>query len=635
MSTPSTLGGTFSTTLPACGDAFAAVPQLTVYEGSLGAGATAALAGHVAELVGQGADPADVLVLCATPAAAAAFAERLGRLIAPSAACQVRTTTPRAFALDVLADPGAQAATGRRPRVLCPFEADILAAELQPLGVAPDRLEQILLFLERSWSDLAHRDPAWLVTYEERAIIGALEAAQGATGALTAVQVVPLVVDYLAGCPEARRRAAAAHVVLDDMLAQPRAAQVLASLVARESLAVAADPGACTVAVEPYPCATGLDELLAANPGARRVALGAGPGDARCIEVAGVSVQAVCMTVEERAFCDPFAEFEAVAALVREGIGAGIAPGDACVVAPHPTWRANLAIALEDAGVAVHTLPDAGCLAVDFRDDGANAALRAFALLQLAADPCDPVALRTWGGLGDHFARASAFAAVYRLMDETGAGLAETLAGLAGAQAAPSQARVAAETCARGRALAEGLSAHLRGRELVNRAAQIAAQGCPGASPDAVGAALLELCGPVGSDDTASELVERALRAATAPAFPRMEEPGQDRAVRLCGLDDAYGMAPRLLVAAGCMDGFVPTPPVFQDTTVPGAVRERLLAAQTHRLQSLLAHAQTAVVTYTTSLPSANADLLGLETARLRLRNGERVALLARSACLG
>ena len=523
----------------------------------------------------------------------------------------------------------------------------------------------------------------------------------------------------------------AAHVVVDDLLLQPRAAQALASLLARESLAVSCDvrggaagdgrAGALTgvTAVEPYPCATGLDELLAANPAARRVDLGPGRGEPTTVEVAGVAVPAVRVPLEERAFDDAFEEFEGVARIVREHLDAGVAPRDVCVVAAHPTWRANLAIALEDAGVAVtcggevweagragdndpavadaveyaaeYAAHDegalAGVLAADPRDDGSCAMLRAFTLLQLAADPRDPAALRSWCGLGDRFVRAAEFAAVYDFMGRSDLGLADALAEIARFRRSGGRAGLVADAGLRLRGaddqsaacdqdevcdqvlrrapqvvrayelacdLVEKALAGSCGDELLRRVAQLVAMpevggavGAEGATvSDALYEALVGLAGPVGPQDDARVLAERALRRAVgADAFPdarRRAAFGAPAAlaapaegVRLCGLRDAFGLAPRLLVVAGCMDGFIPSPAAFQDTTVPGAVRERLVAAEAYLLQSLIANAGEAVATYTRAMPSANADLLGLETARLRLRNGERVAILGRSVCLG
>ena len=650
---PSTLAGFTEATLPVGAAAVVPTPQVVVYEGPVGSGKTARLAARVAELLAAGADPGDVLVLCATPTAAAAFADTLSAQVegahAPCVnASLVTVATPLGYALDVLSNPCAQEATSRCDRVLCSFEADVLLNELQPLGVEAHRLEQIISFFERSWSDLAHRDPRWLITHEERDLIGLFEAAQGATGALLPVQVVPLVDDYLAADPEALARFGRAHVLLDDALAQTRAVQVLASLLARESLAVACDPGACTTAFGAHANAAGLDELLAANPRAERVALEAPAGAPAELHTIGITVESHCVPVRELAFDDPFDEFVAVSRMVRERVDAGVAPAQICVAAAHPTWRANLALALEDAEVPVARVPQLDALAADVRSYVTGAVPCAYTLLQLAANRRDPVALRSWCGFGDHFLMATEFAAVYDLMAARNLTLADALDQLVLARSdAPATHSLRAEAL-RGAAnverayealleLLDKALAGLRGPALLQRLAELVTpdeeDGAPAAAESVqyVRGVLDDLCAPVGEDDAPADLAQRALRSVAEPQFTLGDAAG----VRLCDPREAYGAAPAFVVAAGCMNGFVPALAAFQDTLFSGLQRERILAADAHVLQTLLANAGEAVVTRTTTLPAVAADALGVEIARLRLKAGERVAVVDRSACLG
>ena len=653
----SSLAGYTEAVLPSGAAAVVPTPQVVVYEGPIGSGKTARLAARVRELLAQGVDACDILVLCATPTAAAAFAQMFvdhastqvdACDVAGIDASSVRVDTPFGFALDVLSTSEAQEATGRRDRVLCAFEADVLLSELQPLGVEANRLEQIVRFFERSWSDLAHRDPRWLITHEERDLIALLETSQNATGALMSVQVVPLVADYLAEHPEALARHSYTHVLFDDALAQTRADQVLASLLARESLAVAVDPESHTTAFGIHANAGGLDELLAANPQATRVALESPAVEKAVFHTVGIDVEASRVSARELVFGDAFDEFEAVARLVRERADAGVKPQDMCVAAAHPTWRANLSVALEDVGLPVARIPHAPALASDVRSFVTAAVPCAFTLLQLAANRRDPVALRSWCGFGDHFLMAPEFAVVYDLMAERSLSLADALDQLVLARGdAPTTRSLRAEAL-RGapnveRAyevlleLLEKGFADLRGTALLARIAELvtpdAEPGVP-AGPEAVGAvrAVLEdLCTPVGADDAPAELAQRALRAVTEPRFTL----GDANGVRLCDLHEAYGSAPAFLVVAGCMNGFVPALSAFQDTLFSGDQRERILAADAHVLQALLANAGEAVVTHTTAVPAQSADALGLEVARLRLKAGERMAVIERSACLG
>ena len=96
--------------------------QATCVLGSKGTGKTWHLINLVAEYLTEGGDPCQLAVVCATPTAAVRFAEQLRTVCGDSElAAQVRVTTARQWALEVLDCPEAYAATGRHARMVAPF----------------------------------------------------------------------------------------------------------------------------------------------------------------------------------------------------------------------------------------------------------------------------------------------------------------------------------------------------------------------------------------------------------------------------------------------------------------------------------------------------------------------------------
>ena len=121
------------------------------------------------------------------------------------------------------------------------------------------------------------------------------------------------------------------------------------------------------------------------------------------------------------------AEVAAVAEAVEAALGAGCAPEDVYVLTFHPAWMRQVLRALAARDIAA-AAPVEGRLSVgDYRDLDRCAPARLLAALDLAADPANALAWRSWCGFGDYLANSAAFADMRAGAAAEGAGLVALL----------------------------------------------------------------------------------------------------------------------------------------------------------------------------------------------------------------
>ena len=237
--------------------------------GKVASGKTEALVRRVAEYLSEQSNSKSVLVLAASPDAAEALKRHLATALNIAADTLdkqgVRVSVPRAIALEVLSDPRAQAACGRKPRLLLPFEENILLEDVKASGLRPKRLREMLKFFYRSWTELADDEPSWLVSEEEAQVHGLLKECLAFTGGILPNELSNLVVKWLRTDETAREAASYDLVLVDDYQLLSRASQVLAGLLAREGLIVTGDVQATSEVFEEYPFAAGLLEFAQAD----------------------------------------------------------------------------------------------------------------------------------------------------------------------------------------------------------------------------------------------------------------------------------------------------------------------------------------------------------------------------------
>lgn len=467
--------------------------------GKVASGKTEALVHRVVEYLSGQLSGKSVLVLAASPDAAETLKRHLAAALDIPANTLgeqgVRVSTPRAIALEVLGNPKAQAACGRKPRLLLPFEENILLEDVKASGLRPKRLREMLKFFYRSWTELADDEPSWLVSEEEVQVHSLLKECLAFTGGILPNELSNLAVKWLRTDETARKAASYDLVLVDDYQLLSLASQVLAGLLAREGLVVTGDMQATSEVFEEYPYAAGLIEFAQAD-GVQTVQLDtcwnstavqaccenligaaqtheqesrdlAGTGEnvereARAF--AGANNESAQTSVTSQAGYSPAAVVEAsahaacaetapvenparnahalsfptaeaeiahVAQHIADAIEKGAQPSDFYLAVPNGVWAKSLNRSLEARGISTAQRPSARMLSGDSRDLRRCKTSRLVTLLALAADPHDMLAWRSWCGFGDWLTHNPGFAALRRYAAQQGLAPYDALATVA------------------------------------------------------------------------------------------------------------------------------------------------------------------------------------------------------------
>lgn len=653
-----------------------------VLRGPVSCGKTTALLARLREALEAGADPSDLLVLAPSATAAQALQARLEAGLGACAA-GLAVQTPHQLALGLLDCEAAFAATGRRARVLNAMEEKFFHEDMLVLGKRNRRVREMLKFLERGWSELREEDDDWLLTLEEKQVNDHAKACLAAVEALHPCEVCSACVRWLAGDARALAGARVGAVFVDDARSMSRAAQVLAFMLASRQLVVCWDPNGALLGEDAYAYDKGLEEMLADNPQAqvsdllvwqgggrvlpvaqsilsqpffgdatvaatRTTAMGEGSGSATMggVEVAASGDEQVVFpqakapesdaagkggpdVLASRTLSD---EMGAVAGWVARRIAAGTAPEEIFVATPTDAWTRRVARALGQAGIAATCVESRQAIGGDVRQQDARDA-RVFEALALAADPTSALAWRCWCGFGDYLTHSAVFARLRAQMAASGAGLADSLALLACADAADGagEARTAPATDAETARVAgryrEGL-AMVRGAQDLRGADLLAHLSRAATGLAEVPAGVSALLGRVGADETAGQLFARAEKANRAPVFAQT-------GVRVGSLESLGGQTSRDLLFAGMVNGLIPAHALFDLTQATIEEQSRLRARLVRRLYAAAGCARGSVTCSTFAHARLEeAEKLRLDYTRIRLVAGSRVVDLTPSVCV-
>ncbi len=618
------------------GDDFFSDVDVSCLIGPAQSGRTRRLAGLAREWAAAGAH---VLFVCATPSAAVRAREAF------SGTPAVRVATFPEVALKVLSTPEAQASFGRAPRILSPHEQDILMEDMKVSQMKNRRLRAVLGYLFAGWSNLS--DDTWEQTYEEDLLIERLHANLRFTGGVLACEASNLALKVLRAHPAVRQRCAWDCVLLDDFDLASRASQHLARALARRALAVSAAPypGAPTEQ-EPYPCFTGVEELIAARPKCRVERLdsaqplaiqhaeqrlcdedarmrveGDDVGNLAVADDAGTEtvVPGHPMSVngreleaggalepepEPEAFVVQMmpsmeAELQHIAQTCADALSRG---EDVAIFGTDRLWRRNVVANLRRVGLPIAAAPATRIKVRDLHDEKTCARLQRDALCRLAVDGKDGVAWRTLVALGDHVARSAAIDHLRQAVAASADGTdvdadASEDASLLEALEALRRGEVAVDELARP-LLDDLLAAYLRARELVEASGR---KGDESAEP------------PAASSTADAE------RTPSITVYPATAAP-EVRA--------------DTVIFGAFVNGCIPCRAYFDPAKLAGAAREREYVSSLRIALSVSACARKRVLLGGFTACSLDAaETMDLHIASIKLRRGVRTAVIEPS-CL-
>ena len=609
--------------------------------GGVGTGKTQELINRAVEALKQDAKAADVLVLCATPQAALAFKARLDAAAkaAGVSAADVAVTTPRALALDVMGDAEAIRWSGREPRLLTDYEKLFLLEDMKVSGLRPKRLREMLKFFYRSWTELADDDEDWLLAGEESNIHELVKANLAFTRSILEPELGNLAVNYLRSHAGARDAHAFAHVFVDDYQRISKASQLLAGLVARESLTIAGDRVACVEVYDSYPYTAGLDEFMDAHAGVADVELTecrtcAAGAQATAKLLADPAVESVAFRPADSAaagapevldFPEPENEFVGVAKRVADAVAEGASPADVVVAVPNGIWARNITKALLAAKVPAHILTDRQPVRGDIRDNARCVPAHVLTALDLVANPENALAWRCWCGYNDWLANSSAIANLRTYADEHNEGLVAALRDvLGGAQAVGTGeidhvvgAKRVADAHAAGLFVIEA-AARLEGSALLDKLAELVTGEARATAP----AVVRSLC-LASEDNSAAAMAARFRARLLAPTIDAAD------AVQVVPYDQVAGLSPKMLVVAGFVAGFIPCREYYDSAEMPLDKQEREHEKDVRRVYALAGKAsQKLVVSRFGMTDLETAGRLKLHIGRIRLQNGTRMCII-------
>ena len=609
--------------------------------GGVGTGKTQELINRAVKALKQGAKAADVLVLCATPQAALAFKARLDAAAEAAGvnAAGVAVTTPRALALDVMGDAEAIRWSGREPRLLTDYEKLFLLEDMKVSGLRPKRLREMLKFFYRSWTELADDDEDWLLAGEESNIHELVKANLAFTRSILEPELGNLAVNYLRSHAGARDAHAFAHVFVDDYQRISKASQLLAGLVARESLTIAGDRVACVEVYDSYPYTAGLDEFMDAHAGVADVELTecrtcAAGAQATAKLLADPAVESVAFRPADSAaagatevldFPEPENEFVGVAKRVADAVAEGASPADVVVAVPNGIWARNITKALLAAKVPAHILTDRQPVRDDIRDNARCVPAHVLTALDLVANPENALAWRCWCGYNDWLANSSAIANLRTYADEHNEGLVAALRDvLGGAQAVGTGeidhvvgAKRVADAHAAGLFVIEA-AARLEGSALLDKLAELVTGEARATAP----AVVRSLC-LASEDNSAAAMAARFRARLLAPTIDAAD------AVQVVPYDQVAGLSPKMLVVAGFVAGFIPCREYYDSAEMPLDKQEREHEKDVRRVYALAGKAsQKLVVSRFGMTDLETAGRLKLHIGRIRLQNGTRMCII-------
>lgn len=618
-------------------------------------GKTEALVARCVQLLSQGVNPASVLVVTSTAESTAAFSERVVAACADTAgagaalteaASALRVRSAQEVCASILASDRAQAATGRTPRELTAFERNFFLEDLKTLGTPTRRLRGMIHHFEQRMCDCVAADEVCDLG-EEQTVYEHGQKLLGFMGAVLPEEVPFLCAHYLMSEAGAQDAQAYEYVLVDDYQNLSRAQQQCMCLLAKQQLMVAGNAAQTVACATAFPnpagfadfdtlrhgvcvfvltCAYGnadvtafADAIIAHDPSGAPVAA---TREAACAAGADAAAPGASATVTPTAgvtcikWNTPQEEFNGLTKYLRLTMDThpNLREQDIFVIAPNKQWARALETMLVKRGFDV-TKAGFNTLAGDPRTLQKAQALMAYTLLNLAAQPDDGAAWRAWCGYGNYLTNSDAWDSLLAFAEERDLGLVGALTEISSLKASGAD-----EPFLRAYVLAERFD---EGQRMIADAEKRKGH----ALLRAVGAdeqpAFAQLAASLDGDEDAATVYELMRQAQLDPQFTH-----EVHAIRLGSYAELVGCSAKVVVAAGCVDGFMPNRNAFEIVSTDEE-RAQILNSQRELFVQGVEKATDALMLSTFSTaPLELAEGTKMQVVRVRAVNEDRMAIV-------
>jgi DNA helicase II / ATP-dependent DNA helicase PcrA len=392
-----------------------------------GAGKSFAMKRRIARLLEAGVDPREVLAVTFTRVAADDLHRELSSMIVPGADA-LRGRTVHSLCMSILMRNHVLPTLGRTPRPLNDFEEQPLLEDLgRQFGTKHERKRHVRAY-EAAWARLQQDQPGHVQSPNDQAFAQALVRWLRLHEAMLIGEIIPTTYLYLRNNPGSPERSEYRHILIDEYQDLNRAEQeVLALLSDRADVCVVGDDDQSIYSFK-HAHPDGVRDWSIQNQGQDHAIADCRRCPTTVVSMANSLIahnarrQARSMTafaangpgtIAIRQYVDPATEADAVATKITQLVAGGVAPGDIIVLAQRATFGTPVFNRLRAAGVPAKSYFAEAPL-------DSHAAQRCYALLKLALNPEDRVAMRWLLGEGHDRWRTNEYIRVLDHCEQTG-----------------------------------------------------------------------------------------------------------------------------------------------------------------------------------------------------------------------
>lgn len=598
--------------------------------GGSGTGKTYNLLQRASFLASQGVEANQIVLLCSTPASANAIRQRAKEMPEIQG---IEIATVAKYAVDMLRNEQAKQCTQRNPRILADFEHRILMEDMKVCGLKPKRLREMLKYFYKELTELGDEKESFIQSSEESDVFQTLQENLRLRGAMLREELTGVAFKFMRDFPDEASFFKRDFVLVDDYQNLNCTSQLFVEKLAGKSLVIAGCTNEQLATTEPYPCLQGfrafelthkstqviyLDRAMRCpdriNAMANSLVVEGGLNNKELVSSGNITE---CEThlVE---WTYPNDEFLGIAGYIKHRLQDAqhlIHAKDIFVAVPNRVWGRAIAKVLKANHIEADEVTSYHALQGDPRVNEKCLDLQAYTRLNLAANPQDVVAWRSWCGFGDYLTNSNHWFRLEKYAQDANIGIIEAL----------ERAALLTET-----ELFTGANVlvgrYLAGKEFI--AAASGKQGfallnmCSPVQGEVPPAAFMSLVEPVSGFESAQELLKRAKE--------RIELCFSERdAVRVGLLQMSCGMEFDTVIITGAVEGFYPARETI-GTKLDDSQVQDIRLQERRAWYSAMTKARYAFVCSTIQKDESNtAESLGMYAHRIRMENGKSLAILA------